>query len=377
MSRSAGSLGGHLFREDSGGQRAVGPVHLRSYGLRLIEDLRLLKAALVSESLRTTQKGCPEKRRLGQFLSVLGVNEINYGYFLFAVGLDRGSSETDPQKQMEALLQRWVTHWGYQETNPQRIEGGFSDPQLPLLRKLLLKALGRLPVGQWVAYGDFSAVVETAEWRRAGLQVSRDYYGYEPMEEASPRDTLETLVAESLVWLGLVEVGFSTVKGEEAKLTHIRLAKIFGVAELSGPHTFTLTKNSIAEAMNAGSSPASIVDFLRNNSKTGVPDSVLRLLGDLGKKHGQVKVGFANTFLTVEDPHTVLEILASKAFQRMSPKAVGERAVILRESNPQKVLNLLKKMGHYPVMEEDDRFSGGKNTLAELDRVFNKAGNPG
>ncbi len=92
-----------------------------------------------------------------------------------------------------------------------------------------------------------------------------------------------------------------------------------------------------------------------------MPDSVLRLLGDLGKKHGQVKVGFANTFLTVEDPHTVLEILASKAFQRMSPKAVGERAVILREPNPQKVLNLLKKMGHYPVMEADERESLGWN----------------
>lgn len=377
------------------------PTHLRSYGLRLIEDLRLLKAALLSQSLRTTQRGYPEKRRLGQFLSVLGVNEINYGYFLFAVGLDRGASKADPLAQMEDILKRWVSHWGYQESNPQRIEGGFSDPKLPLLRKLLLKALDGLPAGQWVAYGDFLALVETPEWRRAGLQASRDYYGYSPMVETSPRTTLETLAAESLVWLGLVEVGFTMGAGEETNLTHIRLtpwgeyvakrktgafpglaapaeedrftvlphleinvppglkpsllAKIFGVAELSGPHTFTLTKNSIAGAMNAGSSPATIVDFLRDNSKTGVPDSVLRFLGDLGKKHGQVKVGFAGTFLTVEDPHVVREILASKAFQRMSPKAVGERAVILCEDNPQKVLNLLKKMGHYPVMDMDER----------------------
>ncbi|MBK8575129.1 MAG: helicase-associated domain-containing protein [Elusimicrobia bacterium] len=383
---------------------ADSPTHLRSYGLRLIEDLRLLKAALLSQSLRTTQRGYPEKRRLGQFLSVLGVNEINYGYFLFTVGLDQGSSKADPLGQMEDIFMRWVSQWGYQESNPQRIDGGITDPQLPLLRKLLLKALDGLPTGQWVTYGDFLAVVETPQWRRAGLQVSRNYYVYSPpIAETSPRNTLETLVGESLVWLGLVEAGVTMGAGEEGKLTHIRLTpwgeyvskrksgafpglttpaeedrftvlphleinvppglkpslltKLFGVAELSGPHTFTLTKNSIAMAMNAGLSPANIVDFLRDNAKTGVPDSVLRLLGDLGKKHGQVKVGVASTFLTVEDPHVVREILASKAFHRMSPKAVGERAVILREANPEKVLNLLKKMGHYPVMEVDERES--------------------
>ena len=130
---------------------------------------------------------------------------------------------------------------------------------------------------------------------------------------------------------------------------------------LSGSHTFTLSKNSIAGAMDAGLSPANIIDFLRDHSKTGVPDSVLRLLGDLGKKHGQVKVGFASTFLTVTDLHVVREILANKAFQRMSPKAVGERAVILSEPNPQKVLGLLQKMGHYPVMEEDEREDLGWN----------------
>lgn len=274
-------------------------------------------------------------------------------------------------------------------------------------------------MGAWVTHGDFVSAVETPEWRRASLREANDSFGYNPWAGTSSRATLETMAVECLVWLGLVEIGVKGGIGEEGVFSHIRLtpwgefvakkkpgpfpgltappqedrftvlphleitappglkpslmAKLFGVAELSGPHTFTLSKESIARAMDAGLSPANIVDFLRDNSKTGVPDSVLRLLGDLGKKHGQVKVGCASTYLTVEDPHVVREILASKAFQRMAPKAVGERAVIFREPNPQKVLGLLKKMGHFPVMEEDGRFPGEGNTLAELDRLFNKA----
>jgi hypothetical protein len=31
----------------------------------------------------------------------------------------------------------------------------------------------------------------------------------------------------------------------------------------------------------------------------------------------------------------------------------GERGVVLNEPNPQKILTLLKKMGHFPVLEND------------------------
>lgn len=381
------------------------PVHLRSFGLRLWGDLWVLQAAVVSEAIKATQKRLPEKRGMVSFLKALGVDEVDYGFFLYLNGLHHVDGVGSPTEIVKKIVQRWVTSWDYVESSPQRfgVAASEMDPCLPDQRRLVLNALKDLPLEQWVSFSEFTARVETLKWKRLSLQKYVPYYAFSD-PQPKPKDSravLHAIVAESLVWLGLVEIGWRLGPTGKRGITHIRLArwgqfylektsgsfsglevppredkfsvlphldisvppglkrtllaKLFGVAVLSGPHTFTLTKGSIAGAMNAGLSPTNILDFLKENSKTGVPDAVHRLLGDIGKKHGQVKVGVAETYVTVEDPFLVREILANKSFRRMGPRAVGERAVLFLSGNPNQVLSQLKKMGHFPVLDKDER----------------------
>lgn len=381
------------------------PVNLLSFGLRLWGDMRVLRAALVNEAIASTQKGIPEKRGMASFLKALGVDEVNYGFFLYLNGLHHGDDTGSPTEKVKKIVQRWMSSWDYLESSPQRfgVAASETDSCLPDQRRLVLEALNDLPLEQWVSFSEFTARVETPKWKRLALQKHVPFYSF-PSSQSKPKDNravLYVIVAESLVWLGLVEIGWTLGSNGKRGITHIRLtqwghfylkktsgaflglevppkddkfsvlphldisvppglkatllAKLFGVAVLSGPHTFTLTKGSIADAMSAGLSHSNILDFLNENSKTGVPDAVHRLLGDMGKKHGQVKVGVAETYVTVEDPFLVREILANKAFQRMSPRAVGERAVLFLSGNPNQVLSQLRKMGHFPVLDEDER----------------------
>jgi hypothetical protein len=74
----------------------------------------------------------------------------------------------------------------------------------------------------------------------------------------------------------------------------------------------------------------------------------------MGKKHGQVRLGWAGGFLEVQDPVVLEEIKSAKSLAPFLGRPLGPTAVLLTEDNLDKVARHLKKLGHMPVVEEED-----------------------
>lgn len=136
-----------------------------------------------------------------------------------------------------------------------------------------------------------------------------------------------------------------------ARLAVPVLIQLFQIAELAGPSTCSLTKESLRQAMDDGWQMERIVHVLATSSHTGLPDTVKQLVTDIGHTHGHIKLGLAGCYLEVEDPLLLVELKAHKVLKPLIRKAAGDRVALLDAEDPSHVAKLLKKLGYLPVVE--------------------------
>ena len=134
----------------------------------------------------------------------------------------------------------------------------------------------------------------------------------------------------------------------------IQLTALYGLADPSGPRSLTLTRESLQRWMDAGRSPSDAALFLEKIAGAPLPDTVRVFIQDMGKKHGQVRLGRAVGFLQTQDPLVLEELKSVKSLSPFLGRELGPTAVLLTEENLDKVARHLKKLGHMPVVEDDD-----------------------
>jgi len=257
---------------------------------------------------------------------------------------------------------------------------GQLDKTLKAKRLIVLKVLEELPTKQWVTYAEFAERVFSSGWKRvdSGIHSNNAFYhnerwprrGY--VSDLSAQDTLANLTAESLVWLGLLDVGLGRPRKTGYDLTHIRLtdwgrqfldkksgrfeplpavpvetqfrllpnlevsvsprlrpdllAQLFKIAVLKGVNSFSLTKESLREALDEGMTLSGILDFLRSNSGCEIPTMVQQFVEEVAQKHGHIKLGIAGAYLQVDDPVLLVELRGASLAERYFSQAGGRYA---------------------------------------------------
>ncbi|MBK8871435.1 MAG: helicase-associated domain-containing protein [Elusimicrobia bacterium] len=374
---------------------AEGPLHLRSFGLRLWGDLRLLFASLESQKIRVTQKGLPEKKALNQLMETLGVVDPHYGEFLFVVGLPHFKLTGSPTAYMRNMVKDWLETDFYQESSEHRVQpGGYLDEALPTQRRLVMDALGFLPVEQWVALPKFIQRVETSEWKQ--IDEPDQEFGYYGQPKISNREVLLNILVEPLAWLGLIEIGLRREFNMKPEITHVRLTRwghfflenapgefpelvspaaeshftvmpqleihappgldikllveLLKFSALTGPQTVTLSALTVADSFVKGMTSAKIVEFLKKHSRTGVPEPVTRLFDDMDRRYGQIEVGSANTYVSLKDPSLLVGLANARSLAKFSPRPVGNNVILFDNTDPLTLLSALRKLGHFPVV---------------------------
>ncbi|HVO32938.1 MAG TPA: helicase-associated domain-containing protein [Elusimicrobiota bacterium] len=400
------------------------PGQLRAWGLRVLSDIQFLAALQASGRLQFTQNDIPLRHQLRAFLKALGVPEENYGLFLnlaleafLATVVNRTTQalNDNPAEAMSRLIAYWRDGDRWQESSDfrdlRRSPDGVGDRTLKARRLTVLKALEALPVRQWIAYKDFEEWVYVLGWKRldSGNQRGDAYYHNDRwpkrtfVPDLSPRDTLASMVAECLVWLGLVDVGLGRArKGEAAdwSITHVRLtewgrqfldkksgrfeplppvppesqirilpnleitasprlnphilATVFKIAVFRGIHTFAMTKESLREALDEGLTLGEILEFLTRHSLTGIPPIVQQFIEDIAQKHGHIKLGMAGAYLQVDDPLLLVELRAQRSLTDIFKKQVADNLALLRRSDLERVAKTLRKLGYSPVVEKSE-----------------------
>lgn len=239
-------------------------------------------------------------------------------------------------------------------------------------------------------------------WMEDGGGNGDDWGGYERTgshaSEIDAMGTLENMLAESALWLGLVEVGLTPGRRNEANLSHVRLtewghffltdgrgefpalgqnpvehtfkllpnleivlpprlqaagqATLFRVAVLKSPHAFVLTKASLCEALDGGMTKEEILRFLEVSSQTGLPASVRQAVEEWAASHGRIKVGEAGIYVEADDPLLFVELQSHKAFRDILVKPLGDRVALVSGGDPERVLRLLRKLGYFSVHDK-------------------------
>ncbi len=125
------------------------------------------------------------------------------------------------------------------------------------------------------------------------------------------------------------------------------------VESTGGATVYRFCAGSVRRALDAGRSGEDLLKFLEEHSRTPVPQPLRYLIGDVARRHGQIRVGAACAYLRCDDATILAEITADR-------RAVGLRlrtlapTVLISPASRADVLALLRQLGFAPAAESAD-----------------------
>jgi len=339
------------------------------------------------------------------------VRRVGEGAGLLRVGADaklrptREALEWLQQSALErarSLLDGWVVSSWDELASFGRIKvqrAYFRD--LPLAKRAILRLLGQLPAGAWVAYDQFVAAVKRVEPDFARPDGRYDTWGllnyarqpingFEHWDEVEGRQLLD-IAGGTLRWLGLTDVG---VNGEHAvsfRLNPLGAALIAGaapppeppveplvvqpnfevvaqvyatpyarfqlgrVAERAASDTpenrsgqateiYKLTKRSIQAALERGITFDDILRFLKEQSERELPQNVAVSLREWAGQHGQVTLR-RGVLLEAEDAALLEQLRRDKRVRMPRVEPLTDTAWLVREGDAPELAERLRKAG--------------------------------
>ena len=190
----------------------------------------------------------------------------------------------------------------------------------------------------------------------------------------SPADALSRMVCGPLTWFGIVEpVGRDSdepritplgrrVLAEEwdavtralgnrlfdpdAKITvqpnlevlappdldpaaYLNLSKLADLQTADVMTTFTITWDSMMNALDRGSTAKQVFGFVTATGATELPATVRHLIEDCEGRHGEIRIGVAGPYLEARDAALLAELEANPRFSTSIQRAIGEHAALL------------------------------------------------
>ena len=131
-----------------------------------------------------------------------------------------------------------------------------------------------------------------------------------------------------------------------------RLALVADVESRGGATVYRFSPASVRRAMDAGQDRDQVLALLEQRSSTPVPQALERLVDDVARRHGSLRVGAASSWVRGADAAALAEVLAD-------PRAAPLRLVALAPTvaaspaDPSAVLAVLRSMGLAPAAEGD------------------------
>ena len=355
---------------------------LRSGGLGVREAKRLTKVTGI------------EERRLGLILEVaLAAGLIAAGlpepepldagsYWAPTVAADR-FVESPPAVRWHLVVSAWLNLPGRPSLVGTRGPDGkpyaaLSDSLFstaaPLDRRLLLTLLAELPPGSGV---DAVSASQAMVWQRprwaARLQpapiadllteahavgavgrgalagpIRRELAGDDDeaviaaMDKALPAPIDYFLVQADLTVVvpGPLERGLAEELGVVATVESAGAAMVYRIDEAS-----------VRRALDTGKTAGELHALFARHSKTPVPQALTYMIDDVARRHGQLRVGMAASFVRCEDPALLAQATAAPATQAVELRLLAP-TVAVSQASIADVLTALRSAGFAPAAED-------------------------
>jgi XPB/Ssl2-like helicase family protein len=244
----------------------------------------------------------------------------------------------------------------------------------PLDRRLLLGMLAELPAGAGVDSNTASAALI---WRRPRWAKR--------LQPAPVADLLEEAHMLGLVGRGAISTPGRALLGDteateavvdamtralpvpidhflvQADLTVVvpgplerhlaeELAAVANVESAGTAMVYRVSEQSIRHALDIGKTAAALHSLFEKHSKTPVPQGLTYLIDDAARRHGQLRIGIAASFVRCEDPTLLAQAVAASA------EPLGLRVlaptVAISQAPISEVLEALRNAGFAPAAED-------------------------
>ncbi|OBY33561.1 helicase-associated domain-containing protein [Mycolicibacter kumamotonensis] len=244
----------------------------------------------------------------------------------------------------------------------------------PLDRRLLLGMLAELPVG---AGADAVSASQALVWRRPrwANRLQPGPVG-ELLDEAHALGVLgrgalsspgRVLLADAddaaavaamtkalpepidhfLVQADLTVVVPGPLKRELAE----ELAVVATVESAGAAMVYRVSEQTIRAALDAGRTGAGLHAFFARHSKTPVPQGLTYLIDDVARRHGQLRIGMAASFVRCEDPALLAQAVAVPSAEALGLRVLAP-TVAVAQAPIADVLAALRDAGFAPAAED-------------------------
>ncbi|BBU21375.1 helicase-associated domain-containing protein [Mycobacterium xenopi] len=245
----------------------------------------------------------------------------------------------------------------------------------PLDRRLLLGLLAELPPGAGV---DQTSASATLVWRRprwakrlqpgpvADLLDEAHFLGLvgrgaistpgrallDPQTSddavvAAMRRALPEPIDHFLVQADLTVV----VPGPLDRHLAEELAAVATVESAGAAMVYRVSEQSIRHALDLGKTADSLHALFEKHSKTPVPQGLTYLIDDVARRHGQLRVGMAASFVRCEDPALLAQAVATPAAEQLQLRVLAP-TVAVSQAPISEVLAALRDGGFAPAAED-------------------------
>lgn len=129
------------------------------------------------------------------------------------------------------------------------------------------------------------------------------------------------------------------------------LAAVATVESAGAATVYRISEQSIRHALDIGRTAEGLQAFFEKHSKTPVPQGLSYLIGDVARRHGQLRVGIAASFIRCEDPVLLSHAVTAPALAGLEVRLLAP-TVAVSQAPIADVLAALRRDGFAPAAED-------------------------
>lgn len=129
------------------------------------------------------------------------------------------------------------------------------------------------------------------------------------------------------------------------------LAVVATVESAGAAMVYRVSEQTIRSALDVGRTGAGLRAFFEKHSKTPVPQGLSYLIDDVARRHGQLRIGLAASFVRCEDPALLAQAVAVPAAEALRLRLLAP-TVAVAQAPLADVLAALRDAGFAPAAED-------------------------
>ena len=130
-----------------------------------------------------------------------------------------------------------------------------------------------------------------------------------------------------------------------------QLASVATVESAGAAMVYRISEASIRRALDTGRTASELHALFNRHSKTPVPQGLTYLIDDVARRHGQLRVGMAQSFVRCEDAAQLAQAVAAAAAEQLEMRLLAP-TVAVSQAPISEVLAALRDAGFAPAAED-------------------------